>query len=172
MTPSIDAIAMRGRPGPACDECRRRKLRCRGQQPQCNVCQESGLVCEITQRGARGPKKGDLKALRNRVVHLEAMLESRLGAQHRQQQQQGGTGSSSDSTLRTPPVEVSDAAVVDYAQSWIPAATGSVLEQPEMLLPNMSLPDLGSLSEWSLTSTLPLVSNAHMHITDVMQAEL
>ncbi|KAK9491685.1 transcription factor [Lipomyces doorenjongii] len=174
MTPSTEVEAMpqsittrgRQRPGAACDECRRRKLRCDGQQPQCGVCQESGLVCEVTQRGVRGPKKGYLKALRNRVVHLEAMLGDSLGAQQRQQQQQGGTGCSSDITPPAPPVEVSDATAVDYAQSRLPAATASVSD-PEMLLP-----DLASLSEWSLTSTLPLVSNAHMYITDVMHAEL
>ncbi|KAK9319018.1 fungal-specific transcription factor domain-containing protein [Lipomyces orientalis] len=179
MTPSTEAEAMppsittrgRQRPGAACDECRRRKLRCDGQQPPCGVCQESGLVCEVTQRGVRGPKKGYLKTLRNRVVHLEAMLESSLGTQQRQQQRQGNTGSNSDIPPPAPLVEVSDAAAVDYAQSWLPAATASVTE-PEMLLSSSSLPDLGFLSEWSLTSTLPLVSNAHMHITDVVQAEL
>jgi hypothetical protein len=60
-----------------CDECRRRKLRCDGQQPQCALCQEAGIPCELT----RGPKKGHLKALKNKVVHLEAMLEGRLLAQ-------------------------------------------------------------------------------------------
>ncbi|KAK9234752.1 fungal-specific transcription factor domain-containing protein [Lipomyces kononenkoae] len=134
------------RHGFACDECRRRKLRCDGQQPQCGVCQDSRLVCEVTQRGTRGPKKGYLKALRNRVVSLEAMLESRLAAQ---QQQQGGTGNSTEITLPRPPVELSDERSSSY------------------------LNDLGSLSEWSQTRTLPPVSNAaHLHMTDVMKAEL
>jgi hypothetical protein len=58
----------RQRTGRACEECRRRKLRCDGQQPRCGVCLESGATCEInTQRQPRGPKKGYLKALRNRV---------------------------------------------------------------------------------------------------------
>lgn len=74
----------RQRPGAACDECRRRKLRCDGQHPQCGVCRETDVVCEVTQRGTRGPKKGHLKALKNRIVHLEAMLETRLPPQPRQ----------------------------------------------------------------------------------------
>ncbi|GLI79437.1 hypothetical protein PoHVEF18_007772 [Penicillium ochrochloron] len=74
----------RQRPGAACDECRRRKLRCDGQHPQCGVCRETDVVCEVTQRGTRGPKKGHLKALKNRIVHLEAMLETRLPPQPHQ----------------------------------------------------------------------------------------
>ncbi|KAK9310872.1 hypothetical protein V1524DRAFT_444207 [Lipomyces starkeyi] len=137
MPPSI-ATRGRHRPGFACDECRRRKLRCDGQQPQCGVCKDSGLVCEVTQCGTRGPKKGYLKAWRNRVVHLEAMLENRLAAQQRQQQQQQvGTGSSTEITLPTPPVELSDA------------------------LSSSSLPDLSSLPEWSQTSTLLQWPPAH-----------
>ncbi|KAK2603398.1 hypothetical protein N8I77_009860 [Diaporthe amygdali] len=85
-SPTPPATATRGqRPGYACDECRRRKLRCDGRQPQCSLCQGAGIVCEVTQRGLRGPKKGYLKALKNRVVQLEALLESRLRAQQRQQ---------------------------------------------------------------------------------------
>ncbi|KAK9364851.1 fungal-specific transcription factor domain-containing protein [Lipomyces kononenkoae] len=104
------SVATRGlhNPGSACDECRRRKVRCDGQQPQCGVCHESGLVCEITQRGARGPKKGYLKALRNRVVHLEAMLQSSLATEQRQQrQQESSTESSSEVRLPTPAVSES-----------------------------------------------------------------
>ncbi|KAL3442325.1 fungal-specific transcription factor domain-containing protein [Aspergillus insuetus] len=59
----------------ACDECRRRKVRCDGQQPQCGVCLETGVACEMTQRATRGPKKGHLRDLKNRLVHLEALLE-------------------------------------------------------------------------------------------------
>ncbi|KAG8157587.1 hypothetical protein KVR01_012629 [Diaporthe batatas] len=87
-SPTPPATAPRGqRPGYACDECRRRKLRCDGRQPQCSLCQTTGAVCEVTQRGLRGPKKGYLKALKNRVVQLEALLESRLRTQQRQEAQ-------------------------------------------------------------------------------------
>ncbi|QKX55293.1 uncharacterized protein TRUGW13939_02385 [Talaromyces rugulosus] len=56
--------ASRQRPGSACEECRRRKLRC-DRQPQCGNCIESGVVCTTTTvRPARGPKKGHLKALK------------------------------------------------------------------------------------------------------------
>ena len=107
-------------PGPACEECRKRKLRCKEcaqrkpiasligtdadtkpqptgdrQRPQCGTCADAGIVCEINNnRLARGPKKGDLKALRSRIGKSqtcqeshwnEAESDSRLGAppQHR-----------------------------------------------------------------------------------------
>lgn len=82
-------MATRGqRAGTACDECRRRKLRCDGQQPQCSICLGMGIACEVTQRGVRGPKKGYLTALKNRVVQLEALLDSRRGGQQQQQQEE------------------------------------------------------------------------------------
>lgn len=85
-------------PGAACEECRKRKLRCKASRllmpmpfrfllganfflnqpptgdrgrPQCGTCADAGIVCEVnTNRLARGPKKGDLKALRSRIGEL------------------------------------------------------------------------------------------------------
>ncbi|KAL2193907.1 fungal-specific transcription factor domain-containing protein [Corynascus similis CBS 632.67] len=69
-------------PGAACEECRKRKLRCDRQRPQCGTCADAGIVCEINNnRLARGPKKGDLKALRSRIVALERRLSIDNGAE-------------------------------------------------------------------------------------------
>ena len=58
----------RQKPGSACDECRRRKLRCDRERPQCGVCFESGVVCNTsTLRPPRGPKRGHFKALQTRI---------------------------------------------------------------------------------------------------------
>lgn len=111
MTPNLDqeTRAAQGRHmqrvRAACDECRRRKLRCDGQQPQCALCQEAGIPCELTQRGIRGPKKGHLKALKNKVVHLEAMLEGRLLAQQLPEELQSDARNSNESTLSALPVD-------------------------------------------------------------------
>ncbi|GIK07671.1 hypothetical protein Aspvir_003337 [Aspergillus viridinutans] len=60
----------------ACEECRRRKLRCDGQQPRCGVCVEAGISCNVNpQRSARGPKKGLLRSLRIRAAELERRLQ-------------------------------------------------------------------------------------------------
>lgn len=64
---STTSTTSRQRPGSACEECRRRKLRC-DRQPQCGNCVEAGVVCTTTTvRPARGPKKGHLKALKGRI---------------------------------------------------------------------------------------------------------
>ena len=58
----------RQKPGSACDECRRRKLRCDRERPRCGVCSESGVACNTTPiNPPRGPKRGHLKALHTRI---------------------------------------------------------------------------------------------------------
>ncbi len=95
----------RQRPGSACQECRRRKLRCDGQQPQCEACFQSGAQCvPVATHAQRGPKRGHVKALENRLGirsdsqskyptsrltrEITATLEQRLLEQQQQQQQQ------------------------------------------------------------------------------------
>ncbi|KAJ5792551.1 uncharacterized protein N7503_008529 [Penicillium pulvis] len=146
----------------ACDECRRRKLRCDGRQPQCSICHESGLICETTERGSRGPKKGYIKALKDRVVYLENLLENRLDGQPEPSQHHDGT-ESRDEDLPTPPVDIPDPIITTDAQDWMSAAVASISE-PDMLLPN-DLPDLGLLSD----SLAPPVS---FSITGAIQSEL
>jgi hypothetical protein len=52
----------------ACEECRRRKLRCDGLEPQCTACRDSGATCEFNVvRAVRGPKRGYFKELKDRV---------------------------------------------------------------------------------------------------------
>lgn len=61
----------RQRPGSACEECRRRKVRCDRGRPQCQVCYETGIECKInTARLPRGPRKGQLRTLRTRIGRL------------------------------------------------------------------------------------------------------
>lgn len=58
----------RQKPGAACEECRRRKLRCDRQQPQCGTCVEDGVECTFSQsHSSRGPKRGHLKLLQTRI---------------------------------------------------------------------------------------------------------
>ncbi|EOD53046.1 putative fungal specific transcription factor domain protein [Neofusicoccum parvum UCRNP2] len=74
-SPPAAAPRSRQQAGLACDECRRRKLRCDRGQPHCGACRESGVVCNRTStRQPRGPKKGHLRALQSRIVALERRL--------------------------------------------------------------------------------------------------
>lgn len=60
--------SIRQRPGLACEECRRRKARCDRVRPLCGGCAENGTLCLVNEnRPQRGPKKGQLQALRSRV---------------------------------------------------------------------------------------------------------
>ncbi|KAL4866976.1 hypothetical protein BDV12DRAFT_128559 [Aspergillus spectabilis] len=147
----------------ACDECRRRKVRCDGQQPQCGVCRDSGSLCAATQRGARGPKKGYITELKNRVVQLEAMLDQ----QRHQQQQPSSAGPSAEISPTEPLAESLNTTAVDSV-SW--PATATALDA-DMLLPSLSVSELGSLAEWPMASTVPWATSP-LQITNVTQAEL
>lgn len=62
---------LRQQPGLACEPCRRRKARCDRSQPVCGACAETGAECVVNEsRPQRGPKKGQLRALRTEVGEL------------------------------------------------------------------------------------------------------
>ncbi|KAF5642151.1 acetate regulatory DNA binding protein [Fusarium sp. NRRL 52700] len=68
--------------GMACEECRRRKSKCDGEQP-CGLCLEFRAECHFEgTRSKRGPKKGQLDALKARIAFLELQLSSKLQADH------------------------------------------------------------------------------------------
>ncbi|KAI1807416.1 fungal-specific transcription factor domain protein [Daldinia bambusicola] len=67
----------RQQPGYACEECRKKKLRCDRQRPQCGACANAQIQCEVNDRRVpRGPKKGSIGALRSRIVALERRLST------------------------------------------------------------------------------------------------
>ncbi|KAJ5698509.1 fungal-specific transcription factor domain-containing protein [Penicillium macrosclerotiorum] len=105
MTRAAPASTHRQRPGAACEECRRRKLRCDGQQPHCGVCQDAGIACEITKRSTRGPKKGHLKVLKNRIAYLESIV---AGHNLNQEELQGDCRSTGEHTVLSSPVETTN----------------------------------------------------------------
>jgi hypothetical protein len=65
----------RQQPGYSCEECRKRKARCDRARPSCGACAEAGTTCVVPQnRPARGPKKGQLNALRSRIGEYMAEI--------------------------------------------------------------------------------------------------
>jgi hypothetical protein len=143
----------RQRPGAACDECRRRKLRCDGQHPQCGVCRDTNVVCEVTQRGVRGPKKGHLKALKNRIVHLEAMLETRLPPRS---DLQGDSRNSLDDDGRTISSGSEHEAFVSNGYG----------------LQDSNLTAVSGNEDSSIPSAAPAAPAPNLHLPEMMQAEL
>ncbi|KAI0469733.1 fungal-specific transcription factor domain-containing protein [Xylariaceae sp. FL0804] len=183
MTPrSEPEAATRGRQPPAgraCELCRKNKIKCDGQQPQCGNCRDAGLVCEVAQRGVRGPKKGYIKTLRNRLQHLEALLASRHSSQQSppqvdwNEQQLGGEDASGDEiTLLTPPVEFDDVPL-GFSQADLPVtSTALSASHPDTILPNNLFPDPSLLSAWSLDTAMPLDFQSPLHIVSSVHAEL
>ncbi|KAI1452556.1 fungal-specific transcription factor domain-containing protein [Annulohypoxylon moriforme] len=67
---------LRQQPGLACENCRRKKSRCDRARPECGSCAATGAVCIFTnKRPQRGPRKGQLQALRARIATLERCLD-------------------------------------------------------------------------------------------------
>ncbi|KAF1359815.1 hypothetical protein EJ07DRAFT_118927 [Lizonia empirigonia] len=59
----------------SCDECRRRKSKCDRGRPQCGSCIMSGSTCiRPGESRKRGPKKGQVQALRAQIATLERQL--------------------------------------------------------------------------------------------------
>ncbi|KAI0194225.1 hypothetical protein F4808DRAFT_464530 [Astrocystis sublimbata] len=78
---SPQASRLRQLPGAACEECRRRKLRCDRQKPRSSACETADVACVVpTTKPSRGPKRGYLKALQERVSALEGMLSDQKHA--------------------------------------------------------------------------------------------
>ncbi|KAI1125346.1 hypothetical protein F5Y10DRAFT_284332 [Nemania abortiva] len=62
-------------PGSACEECRRKRVRCDRGVPQCETCANSGIQCIVrSSPPPRGPKKGYIRALQRQVEDLQTRL--------------------------------------------------------------------------------------------------
>ncbi|KAF5013200.1 hypothetical protein FDECE_779 [Fusarium decemcellulare] len=121
----------------------------------------SGVLCQVSQRGVRGPKKGYIKALKDRLVNLEAQLSDRLSTQQRQLQT-ADTGGGFDITLPTPPTRVSNEHQANASQEILSFAPGAdaALSPSTLLDPPRWTPMLCS------------TPNTDLYITDIMHAEL
>ncbi|CAM0135521.1 hypothetical protein VKS41_005167 [Umbelopsis sp. WA50703] len=71
-----DMSGKRQRVSRACDLCRRKKVKCDGLIPVCSNCQQFNYLCtykDTTKK--RGPPKGYIEAIENRLYRMEALLE-------------------------------------------------------------------------------------------------
>ncbi|KKK15523.1 hypothetical protein P175DRAFT_0533057 [Aspergillus ochraceoroseus IBT 24754] len=68
-------VPSRGRVGRACDLCRDQKVKCTGERPTCQRCQESGIQCSYGDR-KREKMARRLSDLTARIQTLEALLQT------------------------------------------------------------------------------------------------
>ncbi|KAI9495479.1 fungal-specific transcription factor domain-containing protein [Zychaea mexicana] len=72
---TADEAAKRQRVSRACDLCRRKKIKCDGLSPVCSNCQAFTLECSYNDTTKkRGPPKGYIEAIENRLHKLEQIL--------------------------------------------------------------------------------------------------
>ncbi len=171
----------RQRPGSACEECRRRKLRCDGKQPQCENCFESGVQCiTIYPRSQRGPKRGHMKALQTRMgmfwssaitVRLMRSVPATLEQRLLEQQQNGPVLS-----LPVPDVPCSNALERDSMDAAIdidPSLTLSNLPDHMLVNPPDPIPE-NYQSDTSLRTMTPksLESPVGIHLSSLLRTDL
>ncbi|ORZ01297.1 fungal-specific transcription factor domain-domain-containing protein [Syncephalastrum racemosum] len=58
----------------ACIMCRKKKIKCDGTKPECLHCLEANITCEYSECRKRGPRKGYVQLLEERLAHLERRL--------------------------------------------------------------------------------------------------
>ncbi|KAI8369860.1 fungal-specific transcription factor domain-containing protein [Choanephora cucurbitarum] len=64
----------RVRASQACVHCRKKKIKCDERKPDCLQCQETGVSCEYTTPKKRGPRKGYVQLLEERLAQMERKL--------------------------------------------------------------------------------------------------
>ncbi|KAI9024395.1 fungal-specific transcription factor domain-containing protein [Phycomyces nitens] len=155
-TEGDDVAEKRQRVSRACDLCRRKKIKCDGLAPICSNCQAFSLACsykDTTKK--RGPPKGYIEAIENRLHKLEGLLneviqeddprskallaelnsplETTTGEQiksrpvRRKQHSKHHSTNSQDSSQRTP--DTSN----EHNQRQLPSPKSSVLSQPYLV---------------------------------------
>ncbi|CEP09646.1 hypothetical protein [Parasitella parasitica] len=64
----------RVRASQACVHCRKKKIKCDENRPDCGQCQEANVLCEYTEPKKRGPRKGYVQLLEERLAQMERKL--------------------------------------------------------------------------------------------------
>ncbi|KAI8076676.1 fungal-specific transcription factor domain-containing protein [Gilbertella persicaria] len=64
----------RMRASQACNHCRKKKIKCDESRPKCTQCQEASIACEYTEPKKRGPRKGYVQLLEERLAQMERKL--------------------------------------------------------------------------------------------------
>lgn len=123
-------------------------------------------MCQTSHRAVRGPKKGYVKSLKDRITELESLLREREGAS--QHGRQADLPSDDNGTSATPTVAYSkapDTPVVDDLQSSSSNASGT-LRETEGPRSHSLCPEIYEIP------TLYSTSDTFGHVPDLVLAEL
>jgi hypothetical protein len=121
----------RQQPGSACEECRRRRIRCNRATPQCQTCASINIPCVVrTESAPRGPKKGYIRALQKQIENLEAQISK--------QQDGGSVPTSTDPESRRTSIEAGEAVPGGDSSSLMTTNWFSSMETIQPWLPFMS----------------------------------
>ncbi|KAI8642751.1 fungal-specific transcription factor domain-containing protein [Parasitella parasitica] len=72
--PKTSSSKKRVRASQACVHCRKKKIKCDENRPDCGQCQEANVLCEYTEPKKRGPRKGYVQLLEERLAQMERKL--------------------------------------------------------------------------------------------------
>ena len=60
----------------ACFQCRKKKTKCGGEMPTCSLCAQTNQDCQYSiEDKKRGPSKGYVKKLEDKIDHLCSIME-------------------------------------------------------------------------------------------------
>ncbi|KAI3327608.1 hypothetical protein HD806DRAFT_519666 [Xylariaceae sp. AK1471] len=170
-------------PGPACEECRRKRVRCDRRFPQCELCANSGIPCIVrSSPPPRGPKKGYIRTLQRQVEDLQARLNDQAGPEEGTGHHTGqpshmaqlpnpthGTGGDRNESHSHPPCTLTEVVEnVDGLQSWSPR----MVELVALLQPAGPEPG-GIIPRPALTLPVPdLLNQVPSHVSTTMDMNL
>jgi len=106
--------------GGACEFCKRRKLKCTAEQPQCRACARSGRECVYSQKQQRSR----VRVLEDKLLELERRLDQERQANA--SNQTGNQPSTATTTAATGPSTSSPNVLVPPIPAWMSSSTGSV----------------------------------------------
>ncbi|KAL4893542.1 putative fungal-specific transcription factor [Aspergillus ambiguus] len=157
-------------PGLACEECRRKRIRCDRGKPQCTACATAGLNCVVRDScPPRGPKKGYLKTLQKKIEDLQSQLEKQQTPSTTEirvfspfqeggtADNEGGSGASSTGNIEIQTATCTTPEPIGNIQQWptptkfqlpmFPMEPWECLDIPYTSSPFPSLPSLDNLPE-------------------------
>ncbi|KAF2464714.1 uncharacterized protein BDR25DRAFT_296280 [Lindgomyces ingoldianus] len=155
---------------PACDACRKRKIKCNRQQP-CQRCVDSTLSCAYTSKQIRGGNRGTRATVLNELRSVRE-LESPAQSKHEEDGNLQSYGYADDGTLGIVPVNVFITAYLQRIQHTVPFLNQEILENEAHQAPRSVLSRLFITSFCAYVATFDNVFDGlDLNLTSYSQQE-